>query len=334
MQWPSARGRDGMAVALLIGRSRHRLFCLHEHVQSVRTRCSRRRSRLPRRAHHRPGRHGGVRSYLNERARLQAAVINSRPPPDAYPSTDSGSTARFQEAVDRWSSGMSPPDRVSELIKQAATALRTDGALGLAEAQARDRSIRSAINSLKDVAQHKDGPLPVDGFSWSWVATIATPASAPMHSRPSPARAGVSESRLRPNEARAGYAHKHRRRKPRTIRTESGRAAPSGVEGGSGHDLQVSASLEGSADPHEKRAAVRDAPLPSCPMHAPNTALRGTSTPQRRPATTPHRRKSSVRERRTRGPGRDRRPRRRPHGWCGETRPRAVAPLRARHGPP
>jgi TolA-binding protein len=36
--------------------------------------------------------------------------------------------------------------------------------LGLAEAQARSGQFDQAINTFKDLAQRKDGPLPVDGI--------------------------------------------------------------------------------------------------------------------------------------------------------------------------
>ena len=51
-----------------------------------------------------------------------------------------------------------------QVVDQAGSSLYGEmSKLGLAEAQAQAGQYEPAINSLKELAQHKDGPLPVDG---------------------------------------------------------------------------------------------------------------------------------------------------------------------------
>ena len=105
-------------------------------------------------------------AYPTERARLEAAVAKFKAAADAYPSSDSGVFARYQEAVGQVALG-NPTAAVTayqEVIK------RTDGIfgqmarLGLAEALARAGQYDQAINAFKEMAQRKDGPLPIDGI--------------------------------------------------------------------------------------------------------------------------------------------------------------------------
>ena len=106
-------------------------------------------------------------SYANERARLQAAVAKFKAAADAYPSTDAGSYARYQEAVGQVTLGnlTGATSAYQEVIRTAGDGINGQMArLGLAEAQARSGQYDQAINTFKEMAQRKDGPLPVDGI--------------------------------------------------------------------------------------------------------------------------------------------------------------------------
>jgi TolA-binding protein len=106
-------------------------------------------------------------SYPNERARAEAALVKFKATADAYPSTDAGIFARFQEATILMSFGRSTDavSRYEEVIKRAGDGIYGQTArLGLAQAQARAGQYDRAINALKELAQRKDGPLPVDGI--------------------------------------------------------------------------------------------------------------------------------------------------------------------------
>jgi len=106
-------------------------------------------------------------TYPTERARLEAAVVKFKAAADAYPSTDAGIFARYQEAADQLALG-NPSAAVAayqEVIRQAGDTLSGQtGRLGLAVAQARAGQYDQAINAFKELAQRKDGSLPVDGI--------------------------------------------------------------------------------------------------------------------------------------------------------------------------
>jgi tetratricopeptide (TPR) repeat protein len=114
-----------------------------------------------------PGTPAAPGTYPTERARLEAAVVKFKAAADAYPSTDAGIFARYQEAADQLALG-NPSAAVAayqEVIRQAGDTLSGQtGRLGLAVAQARAGQYDQAINALKELAQRKDGPLPVDGI--------------------------------------------------------------------------------------------------------------------------------------------------------------------------
>src|SRR5205085_7287877 len=86
---------------------------------------------------------------------------------DAYPGADAGLFARYREGALEMSLGH--PDKAMAAYQQV-----IDGAgsrmygqmarLGLAEAQAKSGQYDQAINTYKELAQLKDGPLPVDGI--------------------------------------------------------------------------------------------------------------------------------------------------------------------------
>ncbi len=110
---------------------------------------------------------GSGLTFPTERERAQAALTKFKAAADAYPSTDAGLFARYQEAsmqvvlgnpADAVKSYQSVIDRAgSRLIGQTAR-------LGLAAAQARSGQVDQAITTYKELAQRKDGGLPVDGI--------------------------------------------------------------------------------------------------------------------------------------------------------------------------
>jgi tetratricopeptide (TPR) repeat protein len=106
-------------------------------------------------------------SFPTERARLEAAVGKLKAAADAYPSTDAGIFARSQEAANYLSLGNTTAAIAAyqEVIRLAGDSIQGQMArLGLAEAQARSGQYDQAINAFKELAQRKDGPLPIDGI--------------------------------------------------------------------------------------------------------------------------------------------------------------------------
>ena len=105
--------------------------------------------------------------FPTERERSQAALTKFKIAADAYPSTDAGIYARYQEGATSLALGTTPGATAAseQVIKQAGDGFYGQMArLGLAEAQARAGQYDTAINTFKELAQRKDGPLPVDGI--------------------------------------------------------------------------------------------------------------------------------------------------------------------------
>ena len=105
--------------------------------------------------------------FPTERERSQAALTKFKIAADAYPSTDAGIYARYQEGATSLALGTTPGaiSAYQQVIKEAGDGFYGQMArLGLAEAQARAGQYDTAINTFKDLAQRKDGPLPVDGI--------------------------------------------------------------------------------------------------------------------------------------------------------------------------
>src|SRR4051812_13653943 len=105
--------------------------------------------------------------FPTERERAQAALTKFKVAADAYPSTDAGIYARYQEGATSLALGSIPGATAAyeQVIKQDGDAFYGQMArLGLAEAQARGGQYDAAINTFKEMAQRKDGPLPVDGI--------------------------------------------------------------------------------------------------------------------------------------------------------------------------
>jgi predicted negative regulator of RcsB-dependent stress response len=105
--------------------------------------------------------------FPTERERSQAALTKFRIAADAYPSTDAGIYARYQEGATSLALGTTPGAIAAyqQVIKESGDGFYGQmGRLGLAEAQARAGQYDTAINTFKELAQRKDGPLPVDGI--------------------------------------------------------------------------------------------------------------------------------------------------------------------------
>jgi len=114
-----------------------------------------------------PGMPGAGLTFPTEKERAQAAQAKFKVAADAYPKTDAGMYARYQEAGE-WMALDNPKEAArvyQDVIDRAGTGIYGQMAkLGLAEAQARQGQYDPAINTFKDMAQRKDGPLPVDGI--------------------------------------------------------------------------------------------------------------------------------------------------------------------------
>jgi TolA-binding protein len=114
-----------------------------------------------------PGAPSGGLYFPTERERSQAALTKFKVAADAYPSTDAGVYARYQEGATSLALGSTPGAIAAyeQVIKESGDGFYGQMArLGLAEAQARAGQYDSAINTFKELAQRKDGPLPVDGI--------------------------------------------------------------------------------------------------------------------------------------------------------------------------
>jgi TolA-binding protein len=106
-------------------------------------------------------------SFATERDRAQAALAKFKAAADAYPSTEAGIFARYQEAAAYMELG-TPTVAVAayqEVINRAGNGIYGQtGRLGLAEAQSRAGQYDAALKTFTDLSQKKDGPLPVDGI--------------------------------------------------------------------------------------------------------------------------------------------------------------------------
>src|ERR1700681_1585099 len=114
-----------------------------------------------------PGTPAAAGAYPTERARMQAAAAKFKAAADAYPSTDAGIYARYQEAVDQVGLGnlAAATAAYQEIIRRQGDSVYGQMArLGLAGVQALAGQYDQAINTFKEMAQRKDGPLPIDGI--------------------------------------------------------------------------------------------------------------------------------------------------------------------------
>jgi hypothetical protein len=108
---------------------------------------------------------GGLR-FTTERERHQTALTKFKIVADEYPGTPAGIFARYREASTFMALGS-----VESAGKSFQMVIDQDGdgmygrmaKLGLAEVQAQTGQYDPAIATFKELAQQKDGPLPVDG---------------------------------------------------------------------------------------------------------------------------------------------------------------------------
>ncbi len=109
---------------------------------------------------------GGL-SFATERERAQAALTKFKVAADAYPSSDAGLYARYQEAATYMTLG-NPAQAVAtyqQVVNRAGNSIYGQMArLGVAEAQARSGQYEQAITTFKELSLRRDGPWPVDGI--------------------------------------------------------------------------------------------------------------------------------------------------------------------------
>jgi TolA-binding protein len=114
-----------------------------------------------------PGTPNPTLSFPTERERSQAALTKFTIAADAYPSTDAGLYARYEAAATEMALGDASAAAAAyqQVITRGGSSVYVQMAhLGLAEAQARSGQFDQAINTFKELAQRKDGPLPVDAI--------------------------------------------------------------------------------------------------------------------------------------------------------------------------
>jgi TolA-binding protein len=114
-----------------------------------------------------PGTPVGGLYFPTERERGQSALTKFKVAADAYPSTDAGIYARYLQGTTAVALGdpTGAAAAYQQVIEKSGDGFYGQMArLGLAEAQARAGQFDQAINAFKELAQRKDGPLPVDGI--------------------------------------------------------------------------------------------------------------------------------------------------------------------------
>ena len=99
---------------------------------------------------------------------MEAALKKFKAAADAYPRTDAGIYARYEEGAIEMAVGK-PADAVKSyravIDRAGSRSLYSQMArLGLAGAQARTGQYDQAIDTFKELAQRKDGSLPIDGI--------------------------------------------------------------------------------------------------------------------------------------------------------------------------
>jgi TolA-binding protein len=105
-------------------------------------------------------------SFPTARAKYQASLTKFKIVADEYPSSDAGIFARYRQAATFMSLGepKSAAEAYQQVIDQAGEGLYGQMArLGLAEAQSQTGAFDQAIATFTDLAQRKDGQLPIDG---------------------------------------------------------------------------------------------------------------------------------------------------------------------------
>jgi TolA-binding protein len=104
--------------------------------------------------------------FATERERAQAALTKFKAAADAYPSTDAGLYARYQEGAAQMTLGNAAGAAAAyqQVVDKDSGIYGQMARLGLAEAQARGGQYDQAIKTFQELSQRKDGPLPVDGI--------------------------------------------------------------------------------------------------------------------------------------------------------------------------
>jgi hypothetical protein len=105
-------------------------------------------------------------SYPTEKARDEAALAKFTAVASAYPSADAGITARYHAAATLMALGRYPEaqQRYQEVVDAAGTSVYGQMAkLGKANADAAAGRFDAAIAVYRELANDKEGPLPVDG---------------------------------------------------------------------------------------------------------------------------------------------------------------------------
>jgi predicted negative regulator of RcsB-dependent stress response len=113
-----------------------------------------------------PGTPGAGPSFPTERLRAEAAVVKFKAAADAYPDHDAGVFARYRQASLEIGLGNAEQAIAAyqQVVDRAGDRIYGQMArLGIAEAQARNGQFDQAINAFKELAEVKDGPLPMDG---------------------------------------------------------------------------------------------------------------------------------------------------------------------------
>ncbi len=142
-------------------------FAWHQHVQSRAHALLAEAITLQEAKVTAPGTPAAPGGFPTDRARLQSAALKFKAAADKYPSTDAGIYARYQEAVGQMALGniAAATAAYQEVIRRAGDDIYGQMArLGLADTQARAGQYDQAINTFKEMAQRKDGPLPIDGI--------------------------------------------------------------------------------------------------------------------------------------------------------------------------
>jgi len=105
--------------------------------------------------------------FISDKERYEAAIIKLKALGDAYPSTDAGLFARYLEgtslmAVDKPADAAKAFQQVMD--RKPNSFYGQMSRYGIAEAQARSGQYDQAIATYKDLAQQKEGPMPVDAL--------------------------------------------------------------------------------------------------------------------------------------------------------------------------
>lgn len=106
-------------------------------------------------------------SFVSEREKNQAALTKFKEVADTFPDTDAGLYARYRQAATAMLLGApkNAAEAYQQVIDKGGDSLYAQMArLGLAEAQASTGEYEPAITTFQDLAQRKDGPMPVDGL--------------------------------------------------------------------------------------------------------------------------------------------------------------------------